>query len=291
MSTTKHEGAAPQDAAGPAAAGSDPARGVTLDLFDALPLPADAPAEAARPARGRRAAPLRQPAAPSLSVPMAPPAAPEAGPGLEQALAGLPAEQLQGVVGRVATAIVRSAEFQFALRAQLYTLVAPAVAEALREGLSQDAVRNSLREGFGGATTGPATPSARTVSAPAMPGGPAVASAAPPPEPFVTAAANAVLLVGYEPAAASAHKAALAAAGYEGVIAEVGPNDAALPADAWRCAIACLPDEVMEHVESLVSRHPFQQVLRVSATARRLAEAVELALPLAGDGHAAGGPD
>jgi hypothetical protein len=91
---------------------------------------------------------------------------------------------------------------------------------------------------------------------------------------------DAVLLAGYEPAAARSHKAALAEAGYEALIVEIGPNDQALPPEAWQCAIACLPDDVVEHVESVVSRHPLRKVLRVSASSRRLVEAVELEMPL-----------
>ncbi|WP_156901533.1 hypothetical protein [Azohydromonas australica] len=282
----------------------EPALGVTLDLFGDLDAAFAGPSadEARRTARGRararREAPAAQrpAAAARIGVPFSVQAPDEApthatvpagvaqellsGP-VEQALLALPAEQLQGVVGQVATAIVRSAEFQVALRAQLYTLVAPAITQALHGALSQQEIRESLRE-----SVGPGAPTATTLTG--RPGAvppsptPGVAQVAPSPLPAdaVLPGGEVVMLAGYEPAIARGYKTALAEAGYEALIVEIGPNDQALPVEAYRCAIACLPDDVLEHVESVVSRHPLRKVLHLSVTARRLVEAVELELPL-----------
>ncbi|WP_066341947.1 hypothetical protein [Azohydromonas lata] len=306
--------------------GDDQGRGLTLDLFGDLEPAPPAPSGAARGGRGkarsRRGAneARREPAQAGTRVPW--PAdgpghggAPQAGADgparsaaaalgheVEQALAALPASELQGVVGQVATAIVRSGEFQVALRAQLYTLVAPAISEALRGALAVQEVRQSLRDAFGDGEAGAqalqrAQAAARARDACTVPyaGGLAGAYAAAPrvaqvvqPLAGPTAGSNgdaplplgeAVLLAGYEPPLARQYKAALAEAGYESVIVEVGPNDAALPPEAFTCAIACLPDDAAEHVQSLLSRHPLRQVLHVSATPRRLVEAVELVMP------------
>jgi hypothetical protein len=199
---------------------------------------------------------------------------------VEQALLTLPAEQLQGVVGQVATAIVRSAEFQVALRAQLYTLVAPAITQALHGALSQQEIRESLRESVGPGVLPASALAGRPGAMP--PPTPGVAQVAPSPLPAdaVLPGGEVVMLAGYEPAIARSYKTALAEAGYEALIVEIGPNDQALPVEAYRCAIACLPDDVLEHVESVVSRHPLRKVLHLSVTARRLVEAVELELPL-----------
>jgi hypothetical protein len=281
-----------------------PVLGVTLDLFGGLDTafagpPAD---EARRTARGRsrarREAPEAQrPAAEArVGVPFSAQAPDEAparlampaavaqdllnGP-VEQALLALPAEQLQGVVGQVATAIVRSAEFQVALRAQLYTLVAPAITEALHGALSRQEIRESLRESVGPGVL-PASALAGRLGAVPPPPTPGVAQVAPSPLPADAAlpGGEVVMLAGYEPAIARGYRTALAEAGYEALIVEIGPNDQALPVEAYRCAIACLPDDVLEHVESVVSRHPLRKVLHLSVTARRLVEAVELELPL-----------
>lgn len=281
-----------------------PALGVTLDLFGDLDTAFAGPSadEARRTARGRsrarREAPAAQrPAAEArIGVPFSVQAPDEApthvtvpavvtqellsGP-VEQALLALPAEQLQGVVGQVATAIVRSAEFQVALRAQLYTLVAPAITQALHGALSQQEIRESLRESVGPGGL-PASALAGRPSAVPSPPTPGVAQVAPSPLPAdaVLPGGEVVMLAGYEPAIARGYKTALAEAGYEALIVEIGPNDQALPLEAYRCAIACLPDDVLEHVESVVSRHPLRKVLHLSVTARRLVEAVELELPL-----------
>lgn len=280
-----------------------PALGMTLDLFGGLDTafagpPAD---EARRTARGRSRARRETPAAqrpaaearvgmpfstqlpdetpPRLTVPAAVAQELLGGP-VEQALLALPTEQLQGVVGQVATAIVRSAEFQVALRAQLYTLVAPAITEALHGALSRQEIRESLRESVGPGVMSAATLAGRPGVAP--PPTPGVAQVAPSPLPAdaVLPDGEVVMLAGYEPAIARGYKTALAEAGYEALIVEIGPNDQALPMEAYRCAIACLPDDVLEHVESVVSRHPLRKVLHLSVTARRLVEAVELELPL-----------
>lgn len=211
---------------------------------------------------------------------------------VEQALLALAPGQLRGLVGDVATAIVRSTEFQMALRAQLYTLVAPAIGTALRDALSLEDIRESLRAAFGPhAPPLPALPGTVREALPAYGGAATAASAGAAPRVAQLAPASgddapvqplgqAVLLAGYEPAVARGYKAALAQAGYEALIVEIGPNDQALPLEAFQCAIACLPDDAMDYVESVVSRHPLRQVLHLSATARRLVEAVELALPL-----------
>ena len=292
------------------AAHEEPPLGVTLDLFED-DAPAGPPSGAARhPPRSRSrarrntAAAQRAPEAGPGSAPAATfkaptceaampafPSGPRAVPvhdaagppeslrrAVEQALLALPSEQLQAVVGQVAGTIVRSAEFQVALRAQLYTLVAPAITQALREALTLQEIRQSLRDTFlPGAAALPAA-----LTREPLPHGatPQPAPPGPPPLDLDPPAGNAVLLIGYEPALARHYKAALAEAGYEAVIVEIGPNDQALPVEAYPCAIACLPDDVVEHVESVVSRHPFRQVLHLSATVRRLVEAVELALPL-----------
>jgi hypothetical protein len=289
----------------------EPVRGVTLDLFDDLaPAALAAPGAAARgssrtrrgaTAAARRAGPgagAPPVAAPAAAVDEA--AATPAGSGedavgrsVEQALRTLPAQALQDVVGQVATAIVRSGEFQVALRAQLYTLVAPAITDALRGALSVQEIQQSLRDAFGDAASGAqalrlaqAAAYAREAAAPHAAAAPRVAQLVQPasaqaegpdaPQPL----GEAVLLAGYEPSLARQYKAALAEAGYEALIVEIGPNDSALPVEAFQCAIACLPDDVLEHVESVVSRHPLRHVLHVSATPRRLVEAVELVLPL-----------
>jgi hypothetical protein len=292
-------------------AGAEPAWGTTLDLFSDLPpAPAAPPAGSKgkgkatrqRAAAERRAAPD---AASTARVPLAVGGHAPSGPGpteaalrhgVEQALLTLPADQLQGVVGQLATTIVRSGEFQVALRAQLYTLVAPAISDALRGALSAQEIRQSLREAWvPGAAPLPPGAVTREAAAPAyatVVGGaaqpawstspPGVAQLAPSssPGPMLQPGGDAVLLAGYEPAVARSHKAALAEAGYEVLIVEIGPNDQALPPEAFLCGIACLPDDVAEHVESLVSRHPLHKVLRVSASSRRLVEAVELEKPL-----------
>jgi hypothetical protein len=287
-----------------AAHGLAPALGVTLDLFDGLDSafagpPADGSRRAARGrSRARREVPaawqpvaatrIDAPAHDDAPVPLATPtdapaAVPQAllrGP-VEQALLALPAEQLQGVVGQVATAIVRSAEFQVALRAQLYTLVAPAITDALRGALSQQEIRESLRESVGpGVLSASALPGHPGAGAQPLTPGVAQVAPSPPPADAAWPGGEAVMLAGYEPAVARDYRTALADAGYEAVIVEIGPNDQALPVEAFRCAIACLPDDVLEHVESVVSRHPLRKVLHLSVTARRLVEAVELELPL-----------
>ncbi|WP_298231301.1 hypothetical protein [uncultured Azohydromonas sp.] len=301
MGARKYQNEAGAAAAPALAAG--PPLGVTLDLFGGLDAafagpPADEARRAARGrSRARREAPATQrPAAEArVGVPFSAQAPDEAparlavpaavarelpsGP-VEQALLALPTEQLQCVVGRVATAIVRSAEFQMALRAQLYTLVAPAITEALRGALSRQEIRESLRESVGpGALLASALAGRPGAVPPPTPG---VAQVAPSPLPadVVPPEGEAVMLAGYEPAIARGYKTALAEAGYEALIVEIGPNDQALPVEAYRCAIACLPDDVLEHVESVVSRHPLRKVLHLSVTARRLVEAVELELPL-----------
>ncbi|WP_157267879.1 hypothetical protein [Azohydromonas aeria] len=312
--------AAPPDAAGPA----QPPLGVTLDLFgdaDAAHagpregVPVQRPRGKGRTRRGASSAvPALQGVRTGAALPDTTVAAPEparavtdapalprpepTGAGgeavqraVEQALLALAPGQLRGLVGDVATAIVRSTEFQMALRAQLYTLVAPAIGTALRDALSLEEVRESLRAAFGPhAPPLPALPGAVREALPVY-GGAAAATAGATPRVAQLAPASsddapvqplgqAVLLAGYEPAVARGYKAALAAAGYEALIVEIGPNDQALPLEAFQCAIACLPDDAMDHVESVVSRHPLRQVLHLSATARRLVEAVEVALPL-----------
>ncbi|NML19006.1 hypothetical protein [Azohydromonas caseinilytica] len=289
----------------------EPVLGVTLDLFGdgelAGPLPGPARDRSRSRSRRNASAAHHPPAAPDQPVaspfkapayeaaaPVVPrwPAAPEEDSAglraetlrraVEQALLTLPSEQLQTVVGQVAGTIVRSAEFQLALRAQLYTLVAPAITQALREALSLQEIRQSLRETcLPGAAALPGA-LGREPSSPAMLLPQAAAPASAMPE-ALEPRGNAVLLIGYEPAIARSYKTALAEAGYEAFIAEIGPNDQSLPVEAWQCAIACLPDDAVEHVESVVSRHPFHQVLHLSVTARRLVEAVELALPLPQD--------
>lgn len=281
-----------------------PALGVTLDLFGdvdaafAGPLAGEARRTARGRSRARREAPAAQrPAAEArVGVPF-PAQAPDEAPArlavpaamaqellngpVEQALLALPAEQLQGVVGQVATAIVRSAEFQVALRAQLYTLVAPAITQALHGALSQQEIRESLRESVGPGVLSASALAGRPGAVPPPPT-PGVAQVAPSPLPAdaVLPGGEVVMLAGYEPAIARGYKTALAEAGYEALIVEIGSNDQALPVEAYRCAIACLPDDVLEHVESVVSRHPLRKVLHLSVTARRLVEAVELELPL-----------
>ena len=257
-----------------------PALGVTLDLFGDVDAAFAGPlaGEARRTARGRSRARREAPA--RLAVPAAMAQELLNGP-VEQALLALPAEQLQGVVGQVATAIVRSAEFQVALRAQLYTLVAPAITEALRGALSQQEIRESLRDSVGPGAMSASAVVGRPGAGPQLPA-PGMAQVAPSPLPADVAlpGGEAVMLAGYEPAIARGYKTALAEAGYEALIVEIGPNDQAMPVEAYRCAIACLPDDVLEHVESVVSRHPLRKVLHLSVTARRLVEAVELELPL-----------
>lgn len=281
-----------------------PALGVTLDLFGDLDAAFAGPSadEARRTVRGRSRARREASAAQRLAaearigvpfsalVPdeaLAHVTVPAVGAqellsgSVEQALLALPAEQLQGVVGQVATAIVRSAEFQVALRAQLYTLVAPAITQALQGALSQQEIRESLRESVGPGVL-PASALAGRPGAVAPPPTVGVAQVAPSPLPAdaVLPGGEVVMLAGYEPAIARGYKTALAEAGYEALIVEIGPNDQALPMEAYRCAIACLPDDVLEHVESVVSRHPLRKMLHLSVTARRLVEAVELELPL-----------
>jgi hypothetical protein len=300
---------------------NEPVRGVTLDLFgdlepSALPAPDGARGAAARGSsrtrRGGAAAARHAGPQAGAALPVAAPAAAvdeaasvdevtaaAAGSGgyavgcsVEQALRALPAQALQDVVGQVATAIVRSGEFQVALRAQLYTLVAPAITDALRGALSVQEIRQSLRDAFGdGASSAQAlrlaqaAAYAREAAAPHA-AAPRVAhvgqstSAQAEGQDAAQPLGEAVLLAGYEPSLARQYKAALAEAGYEALIVEIGPNDSALPVEAFQCAIACLPDDVLEHVESVVSRHPLRHVLHVSATPRRLVEAVELVLPL-----------
>lgn len=281
---------------------SGPTLGVTLDLFGDLdaafagPSAAEALRTRSRSRARREASAVQQRAAEArVGVPFSVQAPDEApahatvpaavaqellsGP-VEQALLALPAEQLQGVVGQVATAIVRSAEFQVALRAQLYTLVAPAITQALHGALSQQEIRESLRESVGPGVLPASALAGRPGAMP--PPTPGVAQVAPSPLPAdaVLPGGEVVMLAGYEPAIARSYKTALAEAGYEALIVEIGPNDQALPVEAYRCAIACLPDDVLEHVESVVSRHPLRKVLHLSVTARRLVEAVELELEL-----------
>lgn len=275
-----------------------PALGVTPDLFGDLdtafagPLAdearrtvrgrsrarREAPA-AQRPAEARIGGPFSAQAPAHVTVPAAVAQELLGGP-VEQALLALPAEQLQGVVGQVATAIVRSAEFQVALRAQLYTLVAPAITQALHGALSQQEIRESLRESVGPGVLLASALAGRPGAVPPPTAGVAQVAPSPLPANAVLPGGEVVMLAGYEPAIARGYKTALAEAGYEALIVEIGPNDQALPVEAYRCAIACLPDDVLEHVESVVSRHPLRKVLHLSVTARRLVEAVELELPL-----------